>query len=192
MNYEKLKVLRFFIALLPPKEAQQFANEIKQHFAEIYNSRAAQKSPPHITLQPPFEWEKEELARLEEKLAEFARSQSPVPMILDGFSAFKPRVIFINVLKNSELLAIQKALMDELESSLGIVHEVSKNRPFSPHLTVGFRDLTKANFYKAWDEFKNRQFHFEFLVSQLTLLIHNGKCWDIHQEFLFGKQGKDA
>jgi 2'-5' RNA ligase len=179
---------RFFIALLPSLEVQQFANKIKEHFAEVYNSRAALKSPPHITLQPPFEWEVEDLAKLAQKLAEFARSQDPIPMTLDGFSAFKPRVIFINVLKNPELLAIQKALTNELETSLGIVHEVSKNRPFSPHLTVGFRDLTKANFYKAWDEFKDRQFHFEFLVLQLTLLIHNGKCWDIHQEFLFGKK----
>ncbi|NJM88246.1 MAG: 2'-5' RNA ligase family protein [Hydrococcus sp. RU_2_2] len=179
---------RFFIALLPPVEIQQFANKIKQHFAEVYNSRAAQKSPPHITLQPPFEWKIEDLAKLEQKLAEFARSQFPVPMTLDGFSAFKPRVIFINVLKNPELVTIQKTLMDELESSLGIVHEVSKNRPFSPHLTVGFRDLTKANFYKAWDEFKDRQLHFEFLVPQLTLLIHNGHCWETHQEFLLSKK----
>jgi 2'-5' RNA ligase len=179
---------RFFIALLPSLEVQQFANKIKEHFAEVYNSRAALKSPPHITLQPPFEWEVEDLAKLEQKLAEFARSQYPVPMTLDGFSAFKPRVIFINVLKNPELLAIQKALTNELETSLKIVHEVSKNRPFSPHLTVGFRDLTKANFYKAWDEFKEQQLHFEFLVPQLTLLIHNGKFWDIHQEFLFGKK----
>ncbi|MCU0533982.1 MAG: 2'-5' RNA ligase family protein [Hydrococcus sp. Prado102] len=179
---------RFFIALLPPAEIQQIANKIKQHFAEVYNSCAAQKSPPHITLQPPFEWKLEDLTFLEQKLGEFAIAQSPISMTLDGFSAFKPRVIFINVLKTPELLAIQKALMDELETSLRIVHEVSKNRPFSPHLTVGFRDLTKANFYKAWDEFKEQQLRFEFLVSQLTLLIHNGQRWEIHQEFLLGKK----
>jgi 2'-5' RNA ligase len=178
---------RFFIALLPPQKVQQVANKIKQKFAEVYNSRAALRSPPHITLQPPFEWQIENLPKLEQKLTEFARSQVPIPMILDGFAAFKPRVIFINVVKTPELLEIQKLLMNELETSLAIVHEVSKNRPFSPHLTVGFRDLTKQNFYKAWDEFKEQQLYFEFLVPKLTLLIHNGKCWEINQEFCFAK-----
>jgi 2'-5' RNA ligase len=111
-------------------------------------------------------------------------------MILDGFAAFKPRVIFVNVLKTPELLAVQKALMEHLETSLELVNEVSKNRPFAPHLTVAFRDLTKPNFYKSWDEFKQQQLHFEFLVPQLTLLIHNGKFWEIYQEFLFNSSLK--
>ncbi|MFN6233029.1 MAG: 2'-5' RNA ligase family protein, partial [Microcystis sp.] len=46
----------FFIALLPPPEVQEIATKIKVEFAEIYNSRAALKSPPHVTLQPPFRW----------------------------------------------------------------------------------------------------------------------------------------
>ena len=41
----------FFIALLPPPEVQEIATKIKLEFAEIYNSRAALKSPPHVTLQ---------------------------------------------------------------------------------------------------------------------------------------------
>jgi 2'-5' RNA ligase len=174
---------RFFIALLPPQNIQQLVTKIKEHFAEVYNSRAALKSPPHVTLQPPFEWELKELPNLAEKLAEFAQNQAPIPMILDGFAAFKPRVIYINVLKNPELLEVQKQLMDYLESSLGIVHEVSKNRRFAPHLTVAYRDLTKPNFYQAWQEFAQKSFHFEFIIPQVTLLIHNGKSWDICGEF---------
>jgi len=173
----------FFIALLPPPEVQQVANAIKQEFAEVYNSRAALKSPPHVTLQPPFYWEREKLPDLEQLLRQFARSQLPIPIILDGFAAFRPRVIYINVLKTSELLAVQQALMAELESSLGIVHQPSKNRPFAPHLTVGFKDLTKQNFQLAWSEFQHRQLHFEFIVPQLTLLAHNSKRWEISQEF---------
>jgi 2'-5' RNA ligase len=176
---------RFFIALLPPDEIQQLARKVQQHFVENYKSSAALRSPPHITLQPPFTWELEDLSKLEQKLTEFVRTRSSIPMTLDGFAAFKPRVIFINVLKTAELLDVQKALMNHLELSLKIVHEVSKSRPFAPHLTVAFRDLTKANFYKAWDEFKDREFYFEFNVYKLTLLIHNGKVWEIKREFLF-------
>lgn len=176
---------RFFIALLPPQEIQEEATKIKQHFAEIYNSKAALNSPPHITLQPPFEWEVEDLLSLEQHLYEFCKSQVSIPIILNGFAAFNPRVIYINVLKSPELLTIQKKIIYHLESSLGIVHEISKKRPFTPHITVGFRDLTKSNFYQAWVEFKNKTLHFTFTVDQLTLLIHNGKLWEVYKEFLF-------
>jgi 2'-5' RNA ligase len=178
----------FFIALLPPQEVQEVANAIKQEFAEIYHSRAALKSPPHVTLQPPFYWEKAKLPDLEQLLGQFACSHPPIPMILDGFAAFRPRVIYINVLKTPELLAVQQALMKQLESSLGIVHQPSKNRPFAPHLTVGFKDLTKQNFYQAWSEFQQRSLHFEFIVPKLSLLAHNSKRWEIIQEFAFFKQ----
>jgi 2'-5' RNA ligase len=177
----------FFIALLPPAEVQTVANEIKQHFARVYNSKAALKSPPHVTLQPPFLWETEQLPALEQVLAEFVQTQSPIPMILDGFRAFCPRVIYINVLKTPELLAIQTKLMTELESALGIVPQTAKNRPFAPHLTVGFKDLSKTNFYRAWDEFKEQKLYLEFIVRQLTLLAHNGKIWEIKREFLLDK-----
>ncbi|HAC64231.1 MAG TPA: 2'-5' RNA ligase [Cyanothece sp. UBA12306] len=180
----KLSKKRFFIALLPPQEVQEKATEIKQYFAQFYHSKAALKSPPHITLQPPFEWELEDLSRLEKQLDKFCQFHSSIPMILDGFSAFKPRVIYINVVKTPELLTIQKNLMSELELSLDIVHEVSKSRPFNPHLTVAFRDLTKSNFAQAWAEFKDKKFYFEFLIDHLTLLIHNGKMWEVYKNFL--------
>lgn len=173
----------FFIALLPPDEVQQVANEIKNHFAEVYNSRAALKSPPHITLQPPFEWKPEDLPILTEHLKYFGQNHSSIPIILDGFAAFKPRVIYINVQKTPELLFVQKNLMNSLESSLEILHLPSKNRPFSPHLTVAYKDLTKANFYKAWQEFLTRSLRFEFMITKLTLLIHQQKKWEIQQEF---------
>jgi 2'-5' RNA ligase len=173
----------FFIALLPPQEVQEIITKIKLEFAEIYNSRAALKSPPHVTLQPPFQWHLGQLSDLEKCLESFASSHPPIPMILQNFGAFKPRVIYINVLKNPELLALHQRILNHLESSLNIVDTVAKSRPFTPHLTVGFRDLKKEQFWKAWSEYASKQIFFEFPVNHITLLIHNGKCWEIHREF---------
>ncbi|MGK7899515.1 MAG: 2'-5' RNA ligase family protein [Xenococcus sp. (in: cyanobacteria)] len=177
----------FFIALLPPLDIQQKTNVIKNHFAEVYNSKAALKSPPHITLQPPFYWETEKLTDLKNVLGDFSQKQASIPITLQGFAAFKPRVIYIHVHKNSELLALQKDLMQQLESYLNIVHKPSKNRLFTPHMTVAFKDLTKANFYKGWDEFQEKSFDHKFTTSELTLLHHNGKKWEINTEFYFSK-----
>lgn len=176
----------FFIAILPPLEIQRSANEVKHYFAEIYNSKAALKSPPHITLQSPFYWETDRLGELKTVLAEFTHQQAYIPIILDGFAVFKPRVIYIDVRKTPQLLAVQKALMQQLELSLNIVH-TSKTRPFTPHMTVGFKDLTKANFYRAWEEFKNKPFDAIFTASELTLLQFDGKKWQIDAEFYLSK-----
>ncbi|WP_421655858.1 2'-5' RNA ligase family protein [Leptothermofonsia sp. ETS-13] len=174
---------RFFIALLPPQEVQNYANEIKQIFADRYGSRAALKSPPHVTLQPPFDWLSEDLPTLIQRLSEFASQQAPVPVELSGFGAFVPRVIYINVVKTPELLDLQAKLMAYMETTLGIVDPVSKTRSFAPHMTVGYRDLTKQNFRAAWAEFQAQPLRFNFQVLNLTLLIHDGKRWIIYKEF---------
>ncbi len=176
---------RFFIALLPPQDIQDYANEIKEYFAQSYNSRHARKSPPHITLQPPFEWDMNNMPVLEQCLRTFADTRLPVPITLKGFGAFVPRVIYINVLKTPELLALQQDLMTCMEASLGIVDQLSKRRPFAPHITVAFKDLTRQNFRAAWPEFEHRELEFEFAASELTLLIHNGRRWNVHESFPF-------
>ena len=174
---------RFFIALLPPLEFQNQVTEIKQYIADNYDSSHALKSPPHITLQPPFEWAIDSVKFLEQCVNSFANKQQPILVTLSGFAAFVPRVIYINVIKTPELLTLQKDLMQKMETGLGIVDPASKKRPFAPHITVGFKDLTKENFRKAWPEFENRALEFEFIANHLTLLIHNGKRWNIHAEF---------
>jgi 2'-5' RNA ligase len=73
--------------------------------------------------------------------------------------------------------------MAHLEESLGIVDRVSKSRPFAPHMTVAFKDLTKQNFRAAWPEFQRRELEFKFTASQLTLLIHDGRQWNVNAEF---------
>lgn len=175
---------RFFIALVPPLEIQQQITQIKQYFADRYNSRRALQSPPHVTLQPPFELAATDVSKLEEFLKTFVDKRLPIPVTLSGFAAFTPRVIYVDVVKSSALLELQKDLMADFETNLGIVNSVSKTRPFVPHMTVAFSDLTKPNFDAAWLEFQGRSIFFEFTASELTLLIHDGSQWNIGTEFL--------
>lgn len=183
MSSEKL----LFIALLPPKSIQDYATEIKLQFADRYNSRHALKSPPHITLQPPFKWLPEQMDDLNRSLSTFAGSHSPISVTLEGFSAFPPRVIYINVHRTEPLLTLHRNLIHYLETTLNLSDPKEKSRPYAPHMTVAFRDLTKQNFKLAWQEFQARSLHFEFTASQLTLLMHNGRQWDVHSAYSFGK-----
>ncbi|WP_353930256.1 2'-5' RNA ligase family protein [Okeanomitos corallinicola TIOX110] len=174
---------RFFIAILPPQHIQDYANDIKQYFVDNYDSRGAQNSPPHITLQPPFIMADREISILETFLENFAKNQNYLPIELDGFAAFPPRVIYMNVIKNQALLTLQSNLVNDVEGKLGIVSKGRNNHSFHPHLTVARRDLKKSDFYTAWDKFKERQVYFEFVAENITLLLHDGKKWNVKSEF---------
>lgn len=187
MNCANPSQRRFFIALLPPPDIQAYATEIKQQFCDRYHSKAALRSPPHITLQPPFEWPLTEIESLRSGLQSFAARSQPFPMTLSGFGAFAPRVIYINVLRTPELLDLQQNLMAHLEATLNIVDQRSKQRRFAPHLTVAFRDLKPACFRKAWPEFESRSLEFHFPATQLTLLLHDGQRWNPYENFEFGQ-----
>ncbi|MEM9922867.1 MAG: 2'-5' RNA ligase family protein [Cyanobacteria bacterium P01_D01_bin.50] len=173
----------YFIALLPPQEIQDYANEIKQYFADNYDSKHAQKSPPHITLQPPFEWDSNNLPLLEECLKKFAMGRDAIPITLNGYNAFAPHVIYIDVVQTPDLMNLQADLMFCLETNLGIVDKLGKSRNFTPHMTVAFKDLKRSKFKAAWIEFENRELHFEFNAQKLTLLKHENKRWNIAKEF---------
>jgi 2'-5' RNA ligase len=164
-------------------EVQDYANQVKQVFAERYHSRAALKSPPHVTLQPPFKWQWDQVEELRRSLHQFASQRPPISMRLSGFGAFAPRVIYLHVERTPDLLELHRATLAHLEANLGIADAVGEARPFAPHLTVGFRDLTKPNFKAAWAEFQHQTVEFTVLMSQITLLLHNGQRWEIYQEF---------
>lgn len=175
---------RFFIALIPPQHILDYVNQVKQYFADNYNSRSALKSPPHITLQPPFEWDEGNVKQLEEYLKNFASSRTGVPVTLNQYSAFPPRVIYIDVINTPELIALQSDLITYMES-IGIYDPNTKTRTFTPHMTVAFRDLTKQNFKVAWQEFEHRQVNFEFGADNIYLLLHDGQRWNVLSKFQF-------
>ncbi|GEM_PF-4671095 len=68
---------------------------------------------------------------------------------------------------------------------MGIGDQLAQSRPFVPHITVAFRDLTPTNFKAAWAEFEARQVDFEFTADRLTLLVHDGRRWQVKSEFGF-------
>ena len=174
-----LQKSRFFIALLPPPNVQTYATELKEYFRDRYRSKAALRSPPHITLQAPFEWPTHEYERLTAALHCFNPKYPTIPIQLSGFGAFPPRVIYLAVEHTPELMTLQTELSQHLAETLEIVGPRSRSRPFHPHLTVAFRDLKPAAFRQAWPEFKQQAVQFTFSVQRLTLLVHTGQHWEV-------------
>src|SRR5882672_7021636 len=83
---------RYFVAIVPPTPLLEEINEMKFFVEANYDSRAALRSPPHITMHMPFEWKPAKEQELIRQLDRFASACEPVSIDLDGFGSFPPRV----------------------------------------------------------------------------------------------------
>lgn len=176
----------YFIALVPPQPVYDDALKLKHYFKAQYNSKAALNSPPHITLHMPFKFKESKELALIEALTRFSAQQTAVEIQLNNFNAFEPRVIFIEVIKNEKLEALQKQLKRFCKMELNLFNADYKEFAFHPHITLAFRDLKKPAFYEAWTEFKERKFEATFTASSIILLKHDGVEWKEFKAFVLG------
>ncbi|MBL3654787.1 RNA 2',3'-cyclic phosphodiesterase [Fulvivirga sediminis] len=173
----------YFIAIIPPNPIKEVAQQWKEYFSEKYNSKAALKSPPHITLHMPFKWKEEKENRIFEALEKTASSSYTFDLVMNGFGAFEPRVIYMALNKPEGLSLLYKHLATVMKKELNIFNSDYKNRGYHPHLTVAFRDLKKAKFAEAWSEFQEKEYEANFKVHHFHLLKHNGKNWENYKAF---------
>lgn len=175
----------YFIAIVPNEEIRNSIHAFKQDVADRFGSKAALKSPPHITLHMPFRLSDKKIPDLEKVLTEVSECTSPFDVLLQNFDCFPPRVIFVGLPENPELKALQHRLLKSMRL-LNLFNGNYKDRPFHPHITIGFRDLKPAAFKIAWNEYKEREITLNFIASHLSLLKHNGNTWEVFKEFSFG------
>ncbi|WP_236059700.1 2'-5' RNA ligase family protein [Chitinophaga rhizophila] len=178
----------YFIALLPTAEVGKEIIKIKQEFAENYGPLYALKVLPHITLQVPFTADPALEKAFCDELAEFAKSQAPFEVSLDGFGTFpnkQNRVLFINVEKSETMSALHRQLINFLRKEFGFSTMLARTG-FTPHVTVAFKDLEDAQFEKAWPEYENKEYKATFKVNNLYFLRHNGKSWEVLQKCKLG------
>jgi 2'-5' RNA ligase len=167
----------YFIALLCPAEIDRQVLQWKLWMRDRYGCVVALRAPAHITLVPPF-WMKPELEKdLQYALSQYSASQDRFSVQLKDFSNFKPRVIFVNVIHNQQLLNLQLQLLDYLLAN-GQFPLAKEDRPFHPHVTIATRDLHKKSFQEAWAHFKEKKYEAIWVAEGITLLRHNKKNWD--------------
>ena len=181
----------YFIAIVPSEPVYSEVFSFKQEIAEKYNSSRSLKNPPHITLLPPTSgndnWEKNTI----EVLQHFAMNNTSFPLVLNGFASFPNRrrknpVIYVHNEEEPLLEALFKRLIEELIEQKVITANQYPQR-FTPHMTIGYRDLTLEEYDKAWEEFSKRQYKTMFIVNAISFLKHDkreGK-WNVLEEFPF-------
>ena len=167
------------MALLPDPSVQDEVTAFKRSARERFGSGHALRSPPHVTLIPPFRSARTDFAALQT----FAQVQPPFSVRLQNFDCFGSRVIFVNVKPESSLLTCQAQLAAFCRDHFEIQPDP---RPFHPHMTVAFRDLQPSIFAEAWGYFSAQSYERLFTADAVTLLKHTGQRWAVEQTFSFG------
>ncbi len=188
-NYQLLmKGDLYFIALLPDEELRERILTAKEMMRSDYGASHALKSPAHITLQKPFTLDGGRLMSLKTLLAGTAAGESSFTLSFDGYGSFPPRVIFIRLSDPAPVRALHRRLIMRLSAEGALPAEEIMDE-ITPHITIATRDLTREAFRAAWTRLKDEQFSGTFTVNSLFLLKHNGRVWEIEEEFPFGDIG---
>ena len=90
------------------------------------------------------------------------------------------------------LFSIQDDLSKTLDKNQIANASEQTFRPFHPHITIAFRDLTQRHFNSLWGEVEHKSLSGRFSTENITLLRHNGKIWTVEDDFLFGQEKFDA
>ena len=143
----------------------------------------ALKSPAHITLQMPFRMDEAQEDDMGKSLKNFATREMAYQVDLNGFDSFPPRVLFVRIVDYQPLIEFHNRFKQSVTKEMGL----QDKSPFEyhPHMTIATRDLTEEAFHKAWPELEQRDFEATFIAKSIFLLKHNGKDWDVYEEFLF-------
>ncbi|MFC2120662.1 2'-5' RNA ligase family protein [Bacteroidota bacterium] len=156
----------------------------KQIMAVKFRAPHGLRLPPHITLYLPFKWNEDREEELSIALNDFAADQTSIQMKVKGFGCFPPRVIYVDPINNKALNLIFNNLIDFLQKEFDIYNFPFSKKAFNPHISIAHRDLDKNIFPRAWEEFKNKNYTREFIFSKISLFKHNGRKWEINDEFL--------
>lgn len=174
----------YFLAILPPSEIRNEIRSFKETIEKKHGVKHALKLPAHITLQIPFRISKEQEVQLVRELTSFSYKIDPFKVELDGFGHFSKNVIFVKICKHEAFIKLHSELQEMITSFIDLKsHEISSK--IHPHLTIAVRDLKRSNFLPIWKDFENREYKNSFMAKTLVLLKHNGKTWDIREEFKF-------
>ncbi|KOS07336.1 hypothetical protein AM493_15785 [Flavobacterium akiainvivens] len=168
----------YFLAIIPNGKTAGEVTALKEHMALHYNSRKALRVMPHITLKAPF-------TALQDKVVGWFEhlnlKTTPFLQTLDGFGAFANKhnpVIYVKPVASAHLTALQGEITASFKHTFPEVALQPTEEQFSPHMTIGYRDLSFEMFEKAWAEFESKNYHAEFEVNEVFLLEHDGKKWN--------------
>lgn len=166
--------MKFFLGIRIPNELEETCERYRRAFK-------APKTITHITVVPPFAWDKSAQDLL--KLLEMSLTEvQPFEVSGAGIGSFGNRVLFVNVTLSPELDTMQKTL------TLGLKNEGISvdSRPYHPHITLATR-LDSKHFTKFKEALGDFSPEYSFPFSHLSVFqFTDAGRWDEWQKVPLG------
>lgn len=175
-----MKKALYFIAIVLPEPVATRIRMIQEYIATHFESKAALRSPPHITLVAPFYADDAGVQRIAEVLT-FIKKEHSLNIHLRGFDHFGRKVVFVHVDADLQLSGLASQLARSLiDAGLDVKEET---REYHPHVTVAFKDLTPRMYAHVWDYVQSVEIDEVVVVDRITLLRLQEGRWTIYQQF---------
>ena len=166
----------YFIGLVPPEPALGYTWRLKTKLEKQFPENRRYRSPPHITLIPPFRYQNNREQALAEKLSFFFQAQFQFNIRLEGFGEFRKKVIFVGVKQETALIKLYETLTEYCLNECDL-NPAAVSYGFKPHLTISPKDLGHHDFKKAWKTLDNETIDHMVTVKNISLLKHDGSSW---------------
>jgi 2'-5' RNA ligase len=174
------------IAIVLPDPLRSFIINEQKFISENWGCRHALRTPPHITLIPPFHFTLQEINSIITILSEAAKRHHAFRLNVIGFNSFRQGVIFMEPELSQALQDLHMDLNDSMGSYFPQILEKSGDRPFHPHITLAHKDVTREQFKEIRDHYKNKAAPSSVIIEHFNILNHIGKGWAIGEEFILG------
>jgi 2'-5' RNA ligase len=167
----------YYIAAHCPEEINTHVNLFKDYMQQKYGCRAAKKSDAHLTIIPPFKAEEDMQGELTDFVATYNIGMVPFEIELANFGHFGNRVIYVDVVPNGKLNAVEQEANQQFTQAFPSI--IFRTRPdFNPHVTIATRDIPEYKFDEAWSYFEHQQFRAAFTCNGLQLYKLKDHKWD--------------
>ena len=163
------------IAIVLPEPLASFVREQQKFISETWGCRQALRTPPHITLIPPLKLTDKEILAVESIVYDMSQNHSVFILNINGFDAFKPRVVFIKPDLPEDLKLLQSNLEKGISKRFPGLLE--NDRDFHPHITLAYRDVTPEKFKEIWKHFRRKEFNTSVKVDRIQILDHTKEGW---------------
>jgi len=176
------------IAVVPDNDAKILIEKIRVDFSDKYQVSEALRNPAHITVVPPFHATKEQVEIIKAALEKLYRSVDAIKVVIDKYGFFKKnRVVFLEPAEDKILPRMMRKTERVItENCPDIKLKVLKRH--TPHVTIGYRDLSKAVFDTAVEELQDKSESINWVLRHIQIWQRGNNSWSTIYEIPLGDE----
>ncbi len=169
--------MKYFVAHILKGEAGEYGKKIARQISEQFGTEPLHlKSPPHITVVPPFDW---------------AEPRGPIEALKDAVAFIKRGTFYVGRYDHFHTSTILLSVMPSKEMAEGLIEirrqfkifkkEGNDLKELIPHVAVA-RFLNCNQFSAIWKYLEQEDPEFRNEFDSVALLAHANGRWEIVAE----------